>query len=454
MSDDAARFAWRPWLAVLLLFFAQALSHLDRFLPSLLIKPIKATLGLSDFQVGLLLGPAFAVFYCTMALPAGYLADRYSRRKLLAGAIAIWCLMTMLAGLAHSFDLLLLSRLGVGLGEAALTPCALSLISDSFDRSRRPRAIAFMMAGTTFGSAMAFLCGGPLVAFITSLPPFVLPAIGEVHNWQLVFLVAGPPGFILAALILLIREPPRTETIASAIGVGDERHVPMSAALRFMLQRWRAFAPLVLGNAGSLAIGTLSLWNVALFERSWNWDVRQFGITAGLIYLSIGMIGYPLAGWLASRGLASGRRDATLRVFLVGICIVVPATILYPLAPTGEWAALGFAFFMLGQCLCGTAGPASLTLLTSSDVRSTATAIYFMILSLVSLVIGPLPVGLMVDWFGDPAMLRYAMAIETALIGIPAILIVAFGLGAYRRGVIEVEQLIALSAAREKHLGN
>ncbi|MDG2532159.1 MFS transporter [Sphingomonas sp. HITSZ_GF] len=439
----------RVWLAVGLLFLAQALSHLDRFLPSLLIKPIKAGLHLSDFEVGLLLGPAFAVFYCTMALPAGYLADRYSRRKLLAGAIAIWCMMTMLAGFADRFGLLLLSRLGVGLGEAALTPCALSLISDWFDRSRRPRAVALMMAGTTFGSALAFLGGGPLFAYISGLPPISLPVIGSVEPWQFVFLVAGPPGLLLAAAMLAVPEPPRTERIGAAIGEDAAHHVPLGTALRFMAQRWRAFLPLVLANAGSLSIGTLSLWNTALFERSFGWDVRRYGVTAGLIYLGVGLIGYPLAGWLASRQLKAGHRDGTLRVFLLGICIVVPATIFYPLAPSGGWAAAGFACFMLGQCLCGTAGPSSLTLLTSSDVRSTTTAVYFMILSLISLVIGPVPVGLLVDWLGDPAALGTAMAIETAAIGIPAILILLFGMKAFRRGVAEVEQLIAASASRE-----
>jgi MFS family permease len=442
--------SWRPWLAVLLLFLAQALSHLDRFLPSLLIKPIKASLDLSDFQVGLLLGPAFALFYATMAIPAGYLADRYSRRKLLAGAIAIWCAMTMLAGFADHFGMLFVSRLGVGLGEAAVTPCALSLISDYFDRPRRPRAIALMMAGTTFGSAMAFLGGGPLVAWIATLPPIALPLIGGVEHWQAVFLIAGPPGFLLAALMLLIREPARSETIAGAIGADAHHHVPLPAAIGFMARRWRAFGPLVVGNAGSLTLGTLSLWNVALFERSWGWDVGRFGLAAGLIYLSVGAIGYTLAGWLCSRALKAGHKDGTLRAFLIGICIVVPATILYPLAPSAPWALAGFALFLLGQCICGTAGPASLTMLTSSDVRSTATALYFVILSLTSLVLGPLPVGFMVDRFGDPAMLRYAMAIEAALIGIPAILVVWRGFGGYRRGVIEVEGLIALSAERPR----
>lgn len=439
---------WRSWAAVVLLFFGQALSHLDRFIPTLLVEPIKRALDLSDFHMGLLLGPAFALFYCTMALPAGYLADRYSRKKLLACAIAFWCLMTTMAGFAHGFGLLFLSRLGVGLGEAALTPYALSLLSDSFDRSQRPRAVALMMGGTTLGSALAFLGGGPLVAWLTTLDAINLSIVGETQPWQFVFLTAGPPGLLLAALMLLLKEPPRRETIGAAIGADAQRHVRLSAALRFVWGRRRAFLPLVLGNAGSLTLGTLSFWNTALFERTWGWDVRQFGIVAGCIYLCIGVIGYPLAGWLGSRWMAAGRNDATLRVFGLDICIVVPATILYPLAPSAEWGAAGFAMFMLGQCMCGSAGPASLTYLTSSEVRSTATALYFMILSLVSLTIGPTPVGLVVDYMGDPAMLRYAISIVAGVVGIPAILIVFTGFAAYRKGVEDVEAMITNSGTR------
>lgn len=140
-----------------------------------------------------------------------------------------------------------------------------------------------------------------------------------------------------------------------------------------------------------------------------------------------------------------------MRVFFVGICILVPATILYPLAPSGAWGAAGFALFMLGQCFCGSAGPASLTFLTSSEIRSTATALYFMFLSLVSLTIGPMPVGLLVDWMGDPALLRYAISIVAALVGIPAMIVVVTGFGAYRRGVEEVEAMITRSEARPAH---
>lgn len=442
MSREGAVFAWRPWFAALLLFFAQSLSHLDRFLPSLLIKPIKADLGLSDMQVGLLLGPAFAIFYATMAIPAGYLADRYSRRKLLAGAITIWCVMTMLAGIADRFPLLLFSRIGVGLGEAALTPCALSLISDYFDRASRPRAIGLLMAGTSFGSAIAFLGGGPLIVSIQAMPPLTLPQVGRVEHWQAAFLLVGPPGLLLAMLTLLIREPDRRERIAVKIGAGEGGAVPLLATIRFMARRWRAFGPLIVGNAGSLTLGTLSLWNAALFERSWGWDVGRFGRAAGFVYLGVGAIGYPFAAWLCSHDRRSERHDGAIRAFAIGIALVVPATILYPLAPTGALGIVGFAFFLFAQCICGTAGPAALTMLTSSDMRSTATAIYFLILSLVSLTLGPLPVGYLADRLGDPAMLRYAISIEAGVIGIPAMLFLWLGMAGYRRGVEEVESLI------------
>ena len=177
------------WYVVLLLTFTQVVSYIDRFLPSLLIQQIKADLTLTDFQVGLLLGPAFGLFYVFVGVPIGWMADRYSRRRILAAGIAIWCSMTAAAGLARSFVPLFGARLGVGLGEAAVAPCSVSLISDYFERRKRPMAISTFMAGTFIGAGTAFLLGGPVVYAVTQMPPISLPLVGELRTWQLAFFI-------------------------------------------------------------------------------------------------------------------------------------------------------------------------------------------------------------------------------------------------------------------------
>lgn len=171
-SERVSRYAW---YVVLLLMLTQTVSYIDRFLPSLLIQWIKTDLELSDFQVGLLLGPAFGLFYVFVAVPIGWLADRHSRRAILAIGISLWCAMTAAAAFARSFLPLFGARMGVGLGEAAVAPCAVSLISDYFPRSRRARALSIYMAGTFIGAGSAYLFGGPLVHEIAKLPPLHIP---------------------------------------------------------------------------------------------------------------------------------------------------------------------------------------------------------------------------------------------------------------------------------------
>ena len=154
----------RAWYIVALLTLAYIISFLDRQIMALLIEPIKMSLDLSDTQVGLLLGPAFAVFYVTLGYPAGMLADRKSRKAIVAAGISVWCIMTALCGLARDFKQLFAARVGVGVGEATLTPAALSMICDCFPPDRRARPISVYMTGISLGSALAYLIGGQLIS--------------------------------------------------------------------------------------------------------------------------------------------------------------------------------------------------------------------------------------------------------------------------------------------------
>src|ERR1700686_5445005 len=144
LSERSSLYAW---YVAGLLTLTQIVSYLDRFLPSLLVQPIKHALKVSDFQIGLLLGPAFVIFYITLGVPLGWLADRVNRRVILAAGIAIWCTMTAAGAVASSFMPLFVTRLGVGVGEATVAPVSISLVSDYFTRARRAQAISLFMAG-------------------------------------------------------------------------------------------------------------------------------------------------------------------------------------------------------------------------------------------------------------------------------------------------------------------
>ncbi len=201
------------WYVVTVLMLAYVFAFLDRQIIALLVDPIKRDIGVTDFQMSLLLGPAFAFFYVTLGIPVGRLADRRSRRTIIGIGIAIWSVMTAACGLAKTFTHLFLARIGVGVGEATLQPCATSVISDYFPREKRGRAISVYSMVLGIGAGLAFVLGGQVVAAVIDGPSIALPLIGEIYNWQIVFLIVGLPGLLVAGLMFTVKEPHRRDRI-------------------------------------------------------------------------------------------------------------------------------------------------------------------------------------------------------------------------------------------------
>jgi MFS family permease len=425
------------WYVVGLLTLTQIISYLDRFLPSLLLPSIKQDLHLSDFQVGLILGPAFVIFYVLLGVPLGWLADRINRRAILAAGIAIWCTMTAAASAATSFLPLFVSRLGVGFGEAAVAPVSVSLISDYFGRARQSRAMSLFMSGTFLGAGTSFLFFGPLVHHLESVPQRTLPFLGPLQSWRLCFLLVGLPGLLLSLLMFTVREPPRRERLAAA--TGGERGSSFGAALAFIRSRWRAFGTLFVASACNVTMGALALWNVALFKRTWNWSVAEVGVAVGLIFFTAGPLGTLLGVAMTNRDLAAGRRDATLRALFTGLLIGLPAYSVFPLMPSAPLGLIALFCAHIGQAMATAAGPASLVMLTPGQIRAQSTAIYYLVISVVSQLIGPPLVGLITDALGRPDALRYAVSIEALLIGLPSLVLVRLGFAAYRRSVLDLD---------------
>lgn len=444
MAVDATQ-AWLPsrmaWRMTVLLTIAYLVSFLDRFVIALLIEPIKATMQLNDLQLGLLLGPAFALFYLTLGVPIGWLADRVSRRAIVAVAIAIWSVMTALCGLAGSFWPLFLARVGVGIGEAALAPCAVSMIADAFPPARRAAPLGVYMNGAFLGSATTFLLGGTLVAALEALAPVSLPLVGAVETWQLAFLVVGLPGVAIALALLTVAEPPRAAAVpratihAAAMDTEALDHGRQSSALRYAATHWRGYGTLLAGMSGVLAIGAMTQWNVALFQRNWGWSVAQTGVAMGLVILGTAIPGTSLSGWLITRSVARGSVDAPRRVVLLGLALFTPAAVLGPLMP-GAAACLAFvALAFLGQAIAVAAGPAALMDLTPGPLRARLAAVYWSVISVVGLLLGPSSVGALADALGGPSHLGTSLAVMAAVFGLPSLLVLVAGAGAYREAL-------------------
>jgi len=426
------------WYVVGLLLLVYVLSYFDRYLLSLLVGHIKVALDLTDFQIGLLLGPAFSFFHVLVSVPLGWAADRWSRRWLLLAGIVVWCTMTTMSGFVTSFLPLLLLRFGLGIGEAVVSPCSLSIISDSFSRERRARAISLYMAGPYLGAGLAFLVGGQLVGVLEAAGPQTFLGFGPFDPWQGAFILVGAPGLIFALLMLTVMEPKREAKPKKADGV---KGVGFAV---YMFRRWRAFGALFAGSTCNFALSTLTFWNVPLFERVHGWDVAKIGLVTGLFYFTAGPVGTAVAMW-ANKFFGIAREDGAMRTLLLGLCITVPASIVYPVMPSAELAVAVMFIAFIGKSVATAGGPAALAMITPSDMRGRSVAIFNVVIMLVGPTIGPPLIGLGVDLTGDPKSIGMILSAFVLALGLPCLLIVWLGLRSYNAAAMELASAIKAS---------
>ena len=422
------------WYVLCVLTLAYVVSFLDRQILALMVGPIKADLGLTDTQISLLMGLAFGIFYTIMGVPLGRLADRKSRRGLIAAGVAVWCLMTASCGLAKNFLQLFIARIGVGVGEAALTPAALSMISDYFPREKRGRAVGFYNMGVSLGAGTAMVLGGAVIGYVMSAPPVVLPAIGELRSWQLVFLLVGLPGLVIVLLMATIREPKRREMLSGQTGA-----VSLRFAGRYLADRWRVYVPLFVGMSVVTIIGYAYFsWIPTMFIRKFGWTISEVGLAYGLLVLVCGPIGVNGGGWLADVLHRRGYRDAHLRTALIGAVISLPTAALAPLMPTGELTLAMMVPASIGPAISTAAGASALVMITPNQMRGQTTALYYFTISILGLTLGPTAVALVTDYvFVDQGALHWSIAIVSGVAATFSVMLLWGGLGAYQRAVDE-----------------
>lgn len=428
------------WSVVYLLLLVYILSYFDRYILSLVIEPLKESMDLNDFQVGLLLGPAFSMFHVIVSIPLGWYADKTSRKWIMIAGVVFWCTMTAAGGFVHTFLPLLILRLGLGLGEAVVNPCSISMISDYFDRAKRSRPISVYMAGTYLGAGLAFMIGGHLVAWLGNFDELVFFGIGPFESWQAAFFLVGLPGFFFALLLLTVKEPERTEKLSDALG-GD---TPKVNAFSYILKRWKAFGVLFIGSGCNYAMSILTLWNIPLFQRVWGWDVAAVGSITGLFYFISGPIGTVIAVW-ASRRLGGKTNQGAIRTLLLGLLITVPTCFLYPIMPTAELAVVIMAIAFIGKAIATASGPASLALITPGEMRSQAIAIFTTVITILGPLFTPPLVGLVIDATGNPNTIGIVLSGFVISVGIPSILVLTFGMKHYREALTDMEDIAAAS---------
>ena len=291
-----------------------------------LVAPIKRDLGISDTSIGLLAGFYFAIFYTMLGFPMGMIADRYSRRNLIAVGVFFWSLMTAVSSLATSFFSLGFARMGVGVGEATLGPSAFSMISDYFPKERLGGALSFYAMGIFIGSGLTMIAGGTVVSTVADMPPVTLPLIGTIAAWRLIFLIVGLPGLLVAFLVFTIREPIRRSLLRTS--EGQVSRLTFQDIVGQLALRKRSVIGVSLGLATqALCNYAIIIWISPYFQRVHN--SRQAILVLGILIVTAGIIGMYCGGRLCDYWLQRGIYEAPLKV---GVLSTVGAGVFFGLS--------------------------------------------------------------------------------------------------------------------------
>jgi len=349
VTDEGAGYPNRAyaWCVVAILIGTAVLAYSDRQVLSLLVGPIRHDLGISDGQMSLLLGTAFAVTYGIAGIPLGLLADRVSRRYLLFTGVVVWSLGTVACAFAHGLVPLFVARVVVGLGEAVLSPAAISIISDYFPPSRRGTAVGCFLSGIAAGIGASILIGGGVLRAVEAGTFAATPLAAEAP-WRLVLLLIGAPGFVWALVLLLIREPARR--------LKESHDTAAPGAGRTAAGTWARVAPVYLVvAAASFVDNAVGAWAPELLIRGFAKSAADVGIQLGYLETPAFGGGVLIGGWLADRFGAQGGWMRKLAVCFVAGALIFPIAFLMN-ARTYDVALLSIpAYFLLSGIVtaCG-----------------------------------------------------------------------------------------------------
>jgi MFS family permease len=414
------------WYVVVVLYLTYTLSFVDRAIILYLVDPIRADLQINDFQFSLIQGLAFTVLYSVMGIPLGRLADSRSRRGLLAIGIALWSSMTILSGKAGGYWELFFARMGVGIGEACLVPCAYSLIADYFPREKRSLPLNVFSGGIMLGTLVSNVCGGLVTQFALNGGPREIFLLGYVKPWQLSFVLVGLPGILFVITMASIKEPVRKEQRGEA---------DVWATFRYLFRHWATYGSIIGGTTfGAMTNGAILGWIVPWFSRRYAWNNARIGPYLGITSFIFGTAGLSLAGVLADRYISAGRKAVYIKLMMAAEALV--------LIPIALAHAIDNPYWVLG-CVGGTIffggvsaslGPASLQTITPNEMRGQVTAICFLILNLVAGTVGPSAVGwLTTHYFADDKMVRSSAVIVGFAASVLGLITLSLGLRAYER---------------------
>jgi MFS family permease len=375
--------------AVVLLTVCFTLAYVDRQILSLLVGPVKASLRLSDSQIGLVQGAAFSIFYVIASVPLARLVDAGNRPRILAWCVAGWSVMTAACGLASSFVFLMLMRIGVAVGEAGLPPGSLAIFADFFNSKRIAKATTFFMISPYLGGGLALFVGGLLYRKVGHWNLPVVPFVGKVEPWQMMFFLVGLPGIVMALLVASTLGDPRRVQNSPVIGVPA-----LSQVINFVAQR---HFYLTYVGAVSLIVVLLysySAWMPTAMMRSHDLNEGQVGPVFGPVLLTSGIVGSLLAGWLGSKTEEANALPYVASLLMTAAVLLIVPAVLAPIVPDyrASIALFGISVFLYSAIL--SLSPVPVQLIAPPGMRAQLIAFMGLVYGLVG-GLGPICVGLL-----------------------------------------------------------
>ncbi len=401
------------WYALICLVLCYFMYFVDRNILTLLVAPVRRDLGINDSQMGLLQGYSFSALSGVMAIPFGWYADHKSRRNVLIFGLGFWGLSTIASGFTTSFTELLLTRMGLGIGEAALMPAAFSLISDYFPKEQRGRAVGIFGIGGFGGIGLSYLIGGAVLATFRGVETVELPVVGTTSLWHAAFMVVGLITLVLAAFLATVREPPRHDTTQQSMEAGEK-------FFSYFRQHWVSFT-LVMGGYLCLAFCAIGwfAWLPTYFIREFKMAPIAAGVQVGIVTTVGGVLGAVAGGyiadWMMRRNLRGGKLLTLTIMFVVWIpCalgIFVSNDVTLSLACVFLFTFMdGIGFMQYGNVMQE---------MFPAHLRARSIAAWGICTAILSYGLGPLAFGLATDYVFGAAGLRSAIS----LVSMPVIIL-------------------------------
>lgn len=400
------------WYVVGVLAITFWVAYLDRMVITLLTPALKADLHLTDTGIGILQGPAFSLCFALAGLPLGRLVDRANRRNIVLAGVIAWSLATLCSGLSVEYWQLFASRMGLGIAEACLAPAAYSMIADYLAPSSRGRATGVMLGGVALGTASSQIIGGLVLKALGGATTVTAPFLGEIAVWRLVFILFSFPGFLVAVLVMTMKEPPRRQ-LAAAPGSAE--------VLPYLKSHAALYAPFFTGYAlNQLFIFAYLYWGPLVFVRTYGLSMADAGIMSGAMLVISGLVGGVAGGFLSDAFVKRHPIDGRLRL----VCVLVPVQIacvaLFSFGGSLLAAILAFGVIKILSPLISGASNVVVQDLSPNQLRGQLVAVLALVGNVVGSTLGPMSTAFFTDYvYRDEKMVGASLL----SVGMPSLIV-------------------------------